>query len=100
MIKSIQASTGSAPPDKRQSSGVQDESNDLSSQPINDSHKAALSHEVTHLSTDNLSQKLSEQSEIDEEKVTVIKQAIANGEYPLDSQKIAQAFLSLESILN
>lgn len=108
MIKGIQAVTGSASADKRQQAEVKPETNSASSdgaKPLDTTKQSSSAHahlrdEVTHLSTDNLTRSISEQADIDKEKVTVIKDAISKGEYPLDPQKIAQAFLTLESVLN
>ena len=36
----------------------------------------------------------------DQERVNSIKQAIQNGEYPVDSNRLAEKFLDLESQLN
>ncbi len=62
--------------------------------------KPLLSNEKTSLSTDALSETVKNAPDIDEQKITVIKDAILRGEYPLDTKKIAQAFLSLESVIN
>lgn len=71
--------------------------------------KADKGDESANISNDNKETKVqassqetahSEQMIADEEKLTVIKDAISRGEYPLDGDKIAQAFLSLESVLH
>ena len=38
--------------------------------------------------------------EINSEKIDAIKQAISNGEYPVDAEKIAQNLIDLESALS
>lgn len=114
MIKGIQPAAGSASADKRQQAELKSGSAESAITAGNSEQnksadkanahgsmsEAHLSEEVTQLSTDNLTQSIKEQPDIDEEKITVIKNAIANGEYPLDTHKIAQAFLTLESVLN
>lgn len=46
-----------------------------------------------------LQQQLKNTSEIDSAKVEAIKQEIANGNYPLDAEKIAQNLINLEQSL-
>lgn len=46
-----------------------------------------------------LQQQLEQVPEIDADKVQAIKQAIARGDYPLDTKKIAANLMNLEKIL-
>jgi len=46
-----------------------------------------------------LQQQLKTAPEIDNGKIEAIKQEIANGNYPLDAEKIAENFISLEQSL-
>ena len=45
-------------------------------------------------------QKLSAEPGFDAAKVASIKQAIANGNYPLDARRIAESFVSLEQMFD
>jgi len=47
----------------------------------------------------SLQQQLKDSSAIDQVKVDAIKQEIANGNYPLDTQKIAENLINLEQSL-
>jgi negative regulator of flagellin synthesis FlgM len=51
-------------------------------------------------SLERVSVSISESSSFDEKKVAEITQAIREGRYPLDSQRIAEKFMELESQLN
>lgn len=44
-------------------------------------------------------QRAEERAEFDEAKVRMIKEQIAQGSYPIDSQKIAEKFADLEQLL-
>lgn len=46
-----------------------------------------------------LQQQLKNTSEVDSAKVEAIKQEIANGNYPLDAEKIAENLINLEQTL-
>lgn len=45
-------------------------------------------------------EKVDNTPEVDMDRVEAIKQAIAEGRYPLDPQRIAQKFVELEGLLN
>ncbi|NKB98053.1 MAG: flagellar biosynthesis anti-sigma factor FlgM [Pseudomonadales bacterium] len=49
---------------------------------------------------ERVSVSISESSAFDEKKVADITQAIREGRYPLDTQRIAEKFMELESQLN
>ena len=57
----------------------------------------SLSKESVHIR--ELQQQLDSISEIDSEKVNAIKQEIAKGNYPIDSDRIAENLISLEKAL-
>ena len=50
-------------------------------------------------STEMVKLAMSKSSDFDEAKVESIKRAIKEGNYPLDSRRIAESFLSLESLI-
>jgi len=47
-----------------------------------------------------LQARIEQQESFDEVRVERIKAALANGEYPIDNDKLAESFFSLESQLN
>ena len=47
-----------------------------------------------------IAQSLATESGFDQNKVNTIKQQIQSGNYPLDSRKIAESFLSLERLID
>lgn len=51
-------------------------------------------------SLNTVAQSLAAESGFDQNKVNVIKQQIQSGNYPLDSRKIAESFLSLEKLID
>ncbi len=53
----------------------------------------------TARSLNNNEQTLANIAEIDLEKVTNIKQALANGTYTLDAEKVAAKFIEIENLL-
>lgn len=57
----------------------------------------SLSKETTRIG--ELQSQLSSVSEVDQEKVDAIKQEIAKGNYPIDSQRIAENLINLEKAL-
>ncbi|HZJ92004.1 MAG TPA: flagellar biosynthesis anti-sigma factor FlgM [Thiopseudomonas sp.] len=66
--------------------------------------KPATSGESVQLSKDarqlqNLSAKIADMPSIDSEKVAQLKQAIADGSYQVDSQRVASKMLDLEAQL-
>jgi negative regulator of flagellin synthesis FlgM len=60
--------------------------------------KVSISQET--LNVRELQQQLDQVPEVDAEKVKAIKQAIAQGDYPLDPKKIAANLMNLEKILS
>ncbi len=66
------------------------------SQPATDD-TVSISKESVHIR--ELQQQLDSISEIDSEKVDAIKQEIAKGNYPIDSNRIAENLISLEKAL-
>ena len=51
-------------------------------------------------SLNTIAQSLASESGFDQNKVNTIKQQIQSGNYPLDSRKIAESFLSLEKLID
>lgn len=51
------------------------------------------------LSLSNVAQRVMAQPDFDRAKVDAIKQAIQNGQYPLNSRKIAESFAALEQMI-
>ena len=51
-------------------------------------------------SLNTIAQSLSAETGFDQNKVNTIKQQIQSGNYPLDSRKIAESFLSLEKLID
>ena len=51
-------------------------------------------------SLNTIAQSLAAESGFDQNKVNTIKQQIQSGNYPLDSRKIAESFLSLEKLID
>lgn len=47
----------------------------------------------------NISQKAMAEPDFDRAKVEAIKQAIAQGQYPLDSRRIAESFVAIERMI-
>lgn len=47
----------------------------------------------------NVAQRVMAQPDFDRAKVDAIKQAIQNGQYPLNSRKIAESFVALEQMI-
>jgi len=66
------------------------------SQPAADD-TVSISKESVHIR--ELQQQLDSISEIDSEKVDAIKQEIAKGNYPIDSNRIAENLINLEKAL-
>jgi len=60
--------------------------------------KVSLSEES--LQVRELQQQLDQIPEVDAEKVQAIKQAIAQGDYPVDAKKIAANLMNLEKLLS
>lgn len=51
------------------------------------------------VSLSNVAQRVMAQPDFDRAKVDAIKQAIQNGQYPLNSRKIAESFVALEQMI-
>ena len=51
------------------------------------------------MSLSNVTQKAMAEPDFDRAKVESIKQAIAEGQYPLDPRRIAESFLALERMI-
>ena len=55
---------------------------------------------VDQLRLSHVTEKAMAQPDFDRAKVDAIKQALKNGNYPLDPRRIAQGFVSLESMIS
>jgi negative regulator of flagellin synthesis FlgM len=62
-----------------------------------ESERAAPQEDTVSLS--NVAQKVMAEPDFDRAKVESIKQAIAEGQYPLDPKRIAESFLALERMI-
>lgn len=51
------------------------------------------------LSLSNVAQKAMQEPEFDRAKVDAIKQAIQDGQYPLDPRRIAESFVAIEKMI-
>ncbi len=51
------------------------------------------------LSLSNVAQKAMQEPEFDRAKVDAIKQAIQDGQYPLDARRIAESFVAIEKMI-
>ncbi len=82
--------------------GRKDKSSDTSSAPV-DSSSRAISDSVEFSSAaqqlSSLQDELASIDAVDMGKVDEIRQAISNGNYKIDTQKIAESLLTLESEL-
>ncbi len=68
-----------------------------SASPADSSERAAPAQDTVSLS--NVTQKVMAEPDFDRAKVESIKQAIAEGQYPLDPRRIAESFLALERMI-
>lgn len=59
----------------------------------------APAREEDTVSLSNVAQKVMAEPDFDRAKVESIKQAIAEGQYPLDPRRIAESFLALERMI-
>jgi negative regulator of flagellin synthesis FlgM len=60
---------------------------------------SAVSRGGDTVSLSNVAQKAVTEPEFDRAKVEAIKQAIAEGQYPLDAKRIAESFVALERMI-
>ena len=82
----------------RGKSEAEKSSGNASPAPRSAEDKVSISQET--LNVRELQQQLDQVPEIDADKVKAIKQAIAQGDYPLDPKKIAANLMNLEKILS
>ncbi len=87
--ESINSNTRKTQPESR--------SDNSSSSSVSSEDTVSLSQESQQVSS--LAQQLKEASVVDRAKVEAIKQEIANGNYPLDPEKIAENLINLEQSL-
>jgi negative regulator of flagellin synthesis FlgM len=74
-------------------------SSSVSASPASGSERAAPAREEDTVSLSNVTQKVMAEPDFDRAKVESIKQAIAEGQYPLDPRRIAESFLALERMI-
>ncbi len=55
--------------------------------------------QTDQLALSNVAQRTMAQPDFDRAKVDAIKQAIQNGQYPLNSRKIAESFVAIEQMI-
>ena len=65
---------------------------------VSDQQKSNSVQKSDSIST--IAQSLAAETGFDQNKVNTIKQQIQSGNYPLDSRKIAESFLSLEKLID
>ena len=63
------------------------------------SERAAPARQEDSVSLSNVTQKVMAEPDFDRAKVESIKQAIAEGQYPLDPRRIAESFMALERMI-
>lgn len=56
-------------------------------------------HEGNILTLSNVAQRVKDEPDFDRNKVEAIKQAIQNGQYPLDPRRIAESFVAIEQMI-
>lgn len=56
-------------------------------------------HESQILSLSNVTQRIKDEPDFDRAKVDAIKQAIHNGQYPLNPRRIAESFVAIEQMI-
>ena len=102
MIDSI--SNSPPPANRQQKAAAADSQTSLASQTENAKVDGQMKTKIAE-TTDNV--KLSElaatalsNAEFDQEKTTRIKEAIEQGNYPLDHKRLAESFLTLEQLIS
>jgi negative regulator of flagellin synthesis FlgM len=102
MIDSI--SNSQPPANRQQKAAATDSPSSISVQSENAKTDAQVKGKIAE-TTDNV--KLSElaakalnNAEFDQEKTTRIKEAIEQGNYPLDHKRLAESFLALEQLIS
>ena len=69
------------------------------SAPAEESANAAPARQDDEVQLSDVAKQLMREPEFDRAKVEAIKTAIAQGQYPLDSRRIAESFVALERMI-
>ena len=96
-INPLSRSTSSSVSSNTEKNQVSNKAENTGSTRVNTEDKVSLSLESRQVS--GLQQQLKDSPAIDMNKVESIKQEIANGNYPLDAEKIAENLINLEQSL-
>jgi len=96
-INPLSRSTSGSVSSNTEKNQVSNKAENTGSTRVNTEDKVSLSLESRQVS--GLQQQLKDSPAIDMKKVESIKQEIANGNYPLDAEKIAENLINLEQSL-
>jgi hypothetical protein len=67
---------------------------------INARRAAAEAHDAPSVGFTEVQKRLKEEPDFDRAKVDAIKDAIQNGQYPLNPRRIAESFVALEQLIS
>lgn len=83
----------------RDALGKVDRKSAASSQSAESAPKAKLAAGTDEVTLSNVAQRAMAQPDFDRAKVDAIKQAIRDGQYPLNARKIAESFVAIEQMI-
>lgn len=92
-------SVGSGRPNQVQNSPAAPTSRDTAEEGGNQVQKAGQAPPAVDVELSDAVRRAEEKAAFDDVKVRQLKQAIENGNYPLDSRKMAESFVKLERLL-